>query len=152
MISCTEFIPMYSEMFKYMEEKDGHDAVMKFWHHIADIYVRERLGKLAAEKGLAACWEYWSHSLNEEAADFVMTYDEEAQTFDLDMRYCPSCGMLNEMKHMEPYYDYCGHCEVLYAPILAEYGVLSSGSWYDPERACCHEGYYVPKADQNTKE
>ena len=64
MISCTEFIPMYSEMFKYMEEKDGHDAVMKFWHHIADIYVRERLGKLAAEKGLAACWEYWSHFLN----------------------------------------------------------------------------------------
>ena len=26
MISCTEFIPLYSEFFKYCEKRGGHDA------------------------------------------------------------------------------------------------------------------------------
>ena len=28
MISCTEFIPLYSEFFKFLEKRGGHDAVM----------------------------------------------------------------------------------------------------------------------------
>ena len=90
MISCTEFIPLYSELFKYIEEKDGHEAVVKYWEHISDTYVAGILGKIVAEKGMAGCWEYWSKALNEEAANFVMTYDEEKQEFTTDMRYCPS--------------------------------------------------------------
>ena len=32
MISCTEFIPVYSELFKYLEEeKGGHDEVVRYW-------------------------------------------------------------------------------------------------------------------------
>ena len=148
MLSCTEFIPLYSELFKYIEEKAGHDAVVRYWEHVSEAYVRERLGTLAAKMVIAGCWEYWSHSLNEEAADFVMTYDEEAQEYELTMRYCPSRGMLNDCAHMEPYHDYCGHCAVLYAPILAEYGILSRDYWVDAEKACCHACYFVPKKEK----
>ena len=36
MISCTEFIPLYSEFFKYLEKEGGHDAVLTYWHYISD--------------------------------------------------------------------------------------------------------------------
>jgi len=31
MISCTEFIPAYSEFFKYIDQKSGRQAVYDFW-------------------------------------------------------------------------------------------------------------------------
>ncbi len=34
MISCTEFIPSYSELFSYLEEKHGEDEVSKFWTYL----------------------------------------------------------------------------------------------------------------------
>ena len=148
MVSCTEFIPLYSELFKYIEDKSDHDAVVRYWHEIAEKYVRQRLGGLVAEKGMAGCWEYWSHSLNEEAADFIMEYDDEENTFSIHMRHCPSAGMLNEMEHMEPYHDYCGHCVELYPPILKEYGIMSDekDSFVDQKTASCRESYYIPKS------
>ena len=39
MISCTEFIPLYSEFFKYLERRGGHDAVMEYWIHISDTVI-----------------------------------------------------------------------------------------------------------------
>ena len=34
MISCTEFIPCYSELFTYLEEKSGRDEVDRFWKYL----------------------------------------------------------------------------------------------------------------------
>ena len=147
MVSCTEFIPLYSELFKFIEKKEGRKGVVKYWEHIRDEYVEPRLGALVAEKGIAACWEYWSKSLNEEAADFTMTYDEEAKDFLIDMRYCPSKGMLDECKHIDPYYDYCGHCAVLYAPILARHGVKSEEDYSRTDKAACSLRFFIPKGD-----
>lgn len=149
MVSCTEFIPLYSELFKYIDEKAGHEAVVNYWKHISETYVRPRLGDIVAQKGMAGCWEYWKQSLNEEAADFVMTYDDEAQTFSIDMRYCPSCGMLNSLSHMEPYEDYCGHCAVLYAPLLKEYGINRGPDVFvDAKNARCMESFILNKDDK----
>ena len=39
MISCTEFIPLYSEFFKYLENRGGHDFVMDYWIHISDTFI-----------------------------------------------------------------------------------------------------------------
>jgi hypothetical protein len=144
MVSCTEFIPLYSELFKYLEEKEGHDGVVEYWKYIRDEYVEPRLGVLAGKKGIAACWEYWSKTLNEEAADFVMTYDDEAQVFTIDMRHCPSRGLLNEMKHMEPYHDYCGHCAYLYAPILKRFGIEGEEDYSHVDEARCNVKYFIP--------
>lgn len=41
MISCTEFIPAYSEGFKYLEEKGGHKKVDEFWAYLSDLYLSD---------------------------------------------------------------------------------------------------------------
>ena len=126
MVSCTEFIPLYSELFKYLEERGGHDEVVRYWEYISDTYVADLLGKEVEGKGLRGCWDYWAKSLNEEACDFRMELDEKEGCFSIDMRYCPSRGRLNAYEHMEPYHDYCGHCAVLYARQLEKFGIYSS--------------------------
>ncbi len=145
MISCTEFIPLYSELFKYLEEKKGgHDEVVRYWEYISDTYVADLLGKEVSEKGLRGCFDYWSKSLNEEACDFKMELDEDKGEFTIDMRWCPSKGMLNSLEHMEPYHDYCGHCAVLYARQLKKYGILCDE--FDMSGVCeakCFERYVL---------
>lgn len=137
MISCTEFIPAYSELFKYIHERGGREAVTRFWEDLSDRF----LGNLASavdREGLAGCWTYWSHTLNEEAADFRMTYDDERDIFSIRMRYCPSKGRLLREKHIEPYYDYCRHCDVLYRRVLEARGYRY---YYDQSgcpQAQCH--------------
>ncbi len=123
MVSCTEFIPLYSELFKYLEKKGGKKEVMKYWETISDRYVEPRLGKEIEQNGLKGCWNYWNKSLNEEACDFVMEYDEEKNFFLIDMKGCPSKGMLLKRAYTDPYYDYCGHCDVLYKRCAAKHGV-----------------------------
>lgn len=121
MISCTDFVPAYSELFKYLERKGGSDAVLDFWNYLSDHFLGN-LKELVEENGIRGCWMYWSHTLNEEAADFTMELDEEAQEFRIIMHYCPSKGRLLEEKHIEPYRDYCGHCAVLYSRVLEPLG------------------------------
>ena len=121
MISCTEFIPAYSELFKYLHQKGGKAAVVKFWEALSDSFLGN-LRDLAEKKGLAGCYEYWSKSLTEEAADFRMSLDEENGTFQIEMRHCPSMGRLLEEKHIEPYAFYCEHCDTLYRRVLEPLG------------------------------
>jgi len=121
MISCTEFIPAYSELFKFLEQKGGKAAVVAFWENLSDSFLKN-LRNLAAQKGLAGCFEYWSHTLSEEAADFKMTLDEENNLFTIEMRKCPSKGRLLEISNIEPYYAYCEHCDVLYRRVLEPLG------------------------------
>lgn len=121
MISCTDFIPAYSQMFKSLEKLGGPEAVQKFWEYLSDKFLGN-LKKLVEEKGLRGCWEYWTHTLNEEAADFTMELDEDSGIFKIDMHYCPSMGRLVETRHVEPYHDYCRHCDVLYRRVLEPLG------------------------------
>ena len=123
MISCTEFIPLYSELFKFLEKKGGKEEVIKYWEHISDEYVEKNLGKEIKKHGLKGCWNYWSRSLNEEACDFTMTLDEDDNYFEINMKGCPSKGMLLKMDYTNPYDDYCGHCDVLYKRCAARYGI-----------------------------
>jgi len=134
MISCTEFIPAYSEGFKFLELKGGRGEVEKFWSYLSELYLTGTLSKYIEEEGLAGCFTYWSHSLNEEAADFRMILDETKQEFRIDMFKCPSKGMLNEMKHMEPYHAYCDHCPALYKPIVEKHGFS-----YEDDLSRCDE-------------
>lgn len=121
MISCTEFIPAYSELFKFLEKKGGKQAVLDFWRFLSDTYLTS-LKNLVAENGIRGCWLYWSQTLNEEAADFTMELDEAAGEFRITMHRCPSKGRLIELKHLKPYEDYCRHCDVLYRRVLERLG------------------------------
>jgi hypothetical protein len=120
-ISCTEFIPAYSELFRYLEKKGGKNAVVDFWNFLSDTYLAG-LRDLVVKYGLRGCWLYWSQTLNEEAADFSMELDEKGGEFRIVMHHCPSKGRLLELGHIEPYRDYCEHCDVLYRRVLEPLG------------------------------
>lgn len=129
MIPCTEFIPAYSELFKYLEGRGGKEAVLDFWRYLSDNFLNN-LRDLVAANGIRGCWLYWNRTLNEEAADFTMELDEEAGLFSITMHRCPSKGMLLELQQearpdpggIEPYHDYCGHCDLLYRRVLEPLG------------------------------
>ena len=121
MISCTEFIPAYSELFKFLERRGGKQAVVDFWEYLSDRFLTN-LRDLVERNGIRGCWIYWSQTLNEEAADFTMTLDEPGGEFRIDMHHCPSMGLLIECDQIEPYRNYCEHCDVLYRRVLEPLG------------------------------
>lgn len=136
MISCTEFIPAYSELFKFLESRGERKAVQDFWEYLSDTFLGN-LKSLVEQNGIRGCWLYWSHTLNEEAADFTMELDEEAGEFKVIMHHCPSKGSLLEYKHIEPYYDYCKHCDVLYRRVLEPLGYEYIFDYSECDRARC---------------
>lgn len=136
MISCTEFIPAYSEFFKFLEEKGGKKAVVSFWEYLSDSFLMN-LKELVMQNGIKGCWLYWSNTLNEEAADFTMTLDEEAGEFEIEMHQCPSRSRLNNIRDFEPYKDYCGHCDLLYRRVLEPLGYRCSMDLSRCDRAQC---------------
>ena len=148
MISCTEFIPAYSELFTYLEEHYGRPEVEKFW-----AYLFEPTGKgiplihFAREKGLRGCWEYWEGTLTEEAADVIKYMNEKKGWIYSEMRYCPSKGRLLELEKeigLKPYYDYCGHCDY-YRASLREVGLDWMRFHLHVDEAKCCSVLYDPK-------
>ena len=121
MISCTDFIPAYNELFRFIEEKKDKAAVTSFWEYLSDNFLTN-LRDHVVERGIEGCWIYWSKTLKEEAADFSMELDEELEEFTITMHHCPSKGRLLEDKQVEPYRDYCEHCDVLYRRVLEPLG------------------------------
>lgn len=123
MISCTEFIPAYSELFTYLDDHYGKAEVERFW-----TYLFEPTGKgiplinFAKKDGLRGCWNYWIGTLTEEAADTLRYFNEEKGWISSEMRYCPSKGRLLQLEKeigLKPYYDYCGHCDYYRASLEA---------------------------------
>ena len=125
MISCTDFIPAYSDLFKYLEKRGGSQAVLDFWNDLSDRYL-DNLRELVKARGIRGCWEYWSHSLNEEAADFTMELDEEKEELKIIMHHCPSKGRFLKDPRLAPYHNYCGHCAVLYHRALEPLGFTAN--------------------------
>jgi len=136
MIPCTDFIPAYSELFSYLEERGGEDAVLDFWRYLSDNFLGN-LAELVIQHGIRGCWLYWSRALNEEAADFTMELDEENGEFKITMHKCPSKGRLLEYEHIEPYPDYCRHCDVLYRRVLEPLGYDYNIDLSDCDKASC---------------
>lgn len=99
MVSCTEFIPAYSELFTYLEDEYGREEVSRFWK-----YLFEPDGKgvplivYVEREGIRGCYSYWSGTLNEEAADFTLYLNEKRGFFMIDMHRCPSKGRLLKLK------------------------------------------------------
>lgn len=136
MIPCTDFIPAYSELFKYLESRGGKQAVVDFWTYLSDGFL-DNLRDEVAKNGLRGCWNYWSHTLNEEAADFTMELDEEQNFFTIVMHYCPSKGRLMRETHIEPYPDYCEHCDLLYRRVLEPLGYSYEIDFSQVDQAKC---------------
>ena len=148
MISCTEFIPLYSEFFKYCEKRGGHGDVMEYWIHISDTSIgdKENPNSLAYKcdrlGGFGGALAYWGHTLTEEACDLLRIADDKNKVIYTHMRHCPSRGMLNSLSHVEPYYDYCTHCKVIYQRVLEKYGIAYERDHTCIDRAECRDILY----------
>ena len=131
MISCTEFIPMYSEFFKFLDKRGGgYDAVLEYWYHISDTSLGDETNPhsmvsfIKQYGGFDGALKYWNHTTSEEACDSCGVRDDVARYCYGKMRYCPSRGMLNSLKHIEPYENYCEHCKIIYSRVLEKFGCV----------------------------
>lgn len=160
MISCTEFIPAYSELFTYLENKNGREEVNRFWDYLfAPTGDGIPLINFLKKEGIHGCWTYWSGTLNEEAADFTMYCNEKAGWHYCEMHYCPSKGRLLKLKEeigIEPYHDYCLHCDY-YRAAVEKIGLKYIYNFNGIDKASCSTLIYDPKVfdgrvivDENT--
>ena len=148
MISCTEFIPAYSELFTYLENHYGRQEVDRFWEYL---FTPDGKGipliAFVKQEGIRGCYSYWSGSLNEEAADFTMYLNEKRGFFLLEMHRCPSKGRLLSLKEeigITPYHDYCLHCDNYRASVEAV-GLKYLYNFRGIETASCSILIYDPQ-------
>jgi len=145
MISCTEFIPSYSELFTFLEKNWGYEGgVKKYWDFLFDPERYQALETKVRDHGIRGCWEYWSKSLNEEAADFTMCLNEKDGWFSCRLNHCPSKGRLLEMKQLVPYDKYCRHC-TSYRKVLEKYGFRYVYDFTQTDKAACCAYVFDPK-------
>ena len=115
MISCTDFIPAYSEMFRYLEDNYGRAEIDNYWRTMFKPGGGSPLVNFVEKEGIKGCFTYWKGTLNEEAAHFTMYLNEKRGFYHNVMHHCPSKGRLLALKDeigIEPYHDYCLHCDM----------------------------------------
>ena len=148
MISCTEFIPAYSELFTFLEDKHGRAEVDAFWKYLfAPTGDGIPLINFVQKEGIRGCFSYWSGTLNEEAADFTMYLNEKAGWFLLEMHHCPSKGRLLKLKEeigIVPYHHYCLHCDS-YRSAIEKVGLGYIYNFAGMDHAACSILIYDPK-------
>lgn len=143
MISCTEFIPAYSEFFKFIDSKSGRQAVYDFWN---DLFQPENspLDGLITKYGrLRGCWENWYVVYTEEACDNTMLYNDEEGWIVSCMHHCPSKGRFQKLGYMEPFDEYCKHCDS-YDIVFKKQGIGHAMDYRGNACAKCREIIYDP--------
>jgi len=158
MISCTEFIPLYSEFFKFLDEKGGYEAVLAYWYHISDTslgdstnphsmvsFIEKRIREGHPHPAFRGARDYWGHTTTEEACDIRAVLDENHPYSFSQMFFCPSRGMLNSLEHITPYAHYCEHCKVIYSRVLEKYGVTYERDHSQVHLAKCSSVLYETK-------
>ena len=143
MISCTEFIPAYSELFKFIDQKSGRQAVYDFWNWLFQPE-KSPLNDLLAEYGMLGLWKNWYVVYTEEACDNTMIQNLREGWHASCMHSCPSKGRFAKLGYMEPFDEYCKHCEC-YDITFKKYGIQSVGDSRGEDRASCRGIKFDPK-------
>ena len=143
MISCTEYIPAYSELFKFIDCKSGRQAVYDYWK---EIFQPEKspLNTYLDQYGLRGCWEYWTVIHTEEACDATMLFNEKEGWHISCMHSCPSKGRFDKLGYMEPFDEYCHHCDG-YEWSLKKHGFVQINDFRGDDHACCRTLIYDPE-------
>ena len=148
MISCTEFIPAYSELFTFLAQKQGRAEVDKFWAYLFEPDGNGiPLVNFVEKEGIRGCYSYWAGSLNEEAADFSMYVNEKRGFFTIEMHRCPSKGRLLQLQEtdgVKPFPDYCLHCDY-YRYAVEKLGLKYIYNFTGMDKAACSILIYDPK-------
>ena len=148
MISCTEFILAYSELFRFLDEKYGRAEVDNLWK-----FLFEPTGKgiplinFVKKDGIKGCVDYWTGTLTEESAEVTFIYNLQDGWFAEQMHHCPSKGRLLEFQKthgIEPYRDYCDHCDY-YRAALEKVGLTWIRDHILVDKASCSCIIWDPK-------
>lgn len=142
MISCTEFIPAYSELFKFIDQRSGRQAVYDYWDYLFDPE-SSPLNEYLIKYGLKGCWEYWKVIFKEEACDGAVLFNEAEGWYADCMHFCPSKGRFEKLGYMEPFDEYCLHCNG-YDWSLNRHNLVHVVDYRGTEKACCRELIYDP--------
>lgn len=144
MISCTEFIWAYNDMFQFLEDEGGEEKVIEFWKGISDNFL-DNLREYIEADGLAGMKKYWDHTLGEEGGRSHLTlYDD---MFIIDMHDCPSAKLIHQSGRVKPYTKYCEHCRWLYPPLIEEYGYEVNYDVISCEKGRCRMTVDKPAQD-----
>ena len=143
MISCTEFIPAYSEFFKFIDKNSGRQAVYDFWDALFQPENSPLDGLITKFGKLRGCWENWYVVYTEEACDNTMLYNEEEGWMVGCMHHCPSKGRFKKLGYMEPFDEYCKHCDS-YDIVFKKQGVGHLMDYRGNECAKCREVMFDP--------
>lgn len=144
MISCTEFIWTYNEIFRFIEEEGGEEKVIDFWKGISDNFL-DNLRDYIREYGLEGMHKYWSHTLGEEGGETRLSlYDD---MFIIDIHDCPSARLIHKSGRVKPYEKYCEHCRWLYPPLIEKFGYKVDYDLISCEKGRCR--MTVEEADRD---
>ncbi len=112
------------------------------------------------KEGIRGCFNYWKGTLSEEASDVTLYLNEKAGWFCLSMHKCPSKGRLLQLKEdigVEPYHDYCLHCDH-YRAAIYKTGLTYTYNFTGVDHASCSLLITDPKVfdgrvivDENTE-
>ena len=140
MISCTEFVPAYSELFTYLDDHYGREEVNRLWDFLfAPTGKGIPLINYARKDGLKGCVDYWTKIAEEESCDVMFTYNLEEGWYQNQCFHCPSKGRLLKLQEeigLVPYKDYCDHCDY-YRASLEEVGLTWIRNHMDVDKAQC---------------
>ena len=140
MISCTEFILSYNELFAFLDRRYGRAEVDKLWD-----FLFKPTGKgiplinFARKDGVKGCIDYWTGTLTEESSEVTFIYNLKEGWFVTHMHHCPSKGRLLEFKEtlgIDPYPHYCDHCDY-YRAALEEVGLTWIRDHREVDKAGC---------------
>jgi len=148
-MTIRDFIAAYNKTFEYIETRYGADALKDLWAKISREWCTH-LAELASEKGLEGLLEYWggaSGTLSREKAFYEVGIKDGV--FRGDMAECPSVADLRQRSH-QPFrgdLSYCDHCEALYAPAVAPYGIdLQFYPDYREDGSCAGSCHWIARA------
>ena len=144
MIGCYDFCGHYEWTFAWLERAGGDALVQAYWAEAIGGDAQTHASDLIVPHGIDGMRRYWQHTLEEEAAGFGFTSDENC--FRIDMRACPSKGFLVQ-NGLEQYSDYCDHCLGWIGPVMQKAGFV-----VDHEHNHCGQCWWeFRRVDDQTK-
>lgn len=121
MIGSYDFCGHYEWTFAWLEKQGRHALVRDYWDHAISRDSQQHAEKLIGGEGIEGMKKYWHHTLEEEAADHVMTATDDV--YRIDMHQCPSKGFLIR-NGLDQYRDYCDHCMGWIGPLMERAGFV----------------------------
>lgn len=144
MIGCYDFCGHYEWSFGWLEQLGGHDLVRDYWREAISKDSQTHAEELIVNHGIEGMRRYWEHTLEEEAAEHVMTSTNKV--YRIDMHQCPSKGFLIR-NDLNQYRDYCDHCMGWIGPMMKKAGFV-----VDHEHNHCGQCWWeMRKADDTTR-